>query len=52
MGYFSAVRKEKILPIGMTWMDLKGIMLSEMSDKSSQILYVLKYMWNLKKPNP
>ena len=33
MGYFSAMRKEKILPFGMTWMDLKGVMLSEMSDK-------------------
>ena len=33
MGYFSAMRKEKILPFGMTWMDLKGVMLSDMSDK-------------------
>ena len=31
MGYFSAVRKEKILLFGMTWMDLKGIMLNEIS---------------------
>ena len=29
-------------------MDLEGIMLSEMSDRVRQILYVFTYMWNLK----
>ena len=31
MEYFSAIRKNKILPFATTWMDLKGIMLSEIS---------------------
>jgi len=30
-------------------MDLEGIVLSEMSGRKKQILYVFTYMWNLKK---
>ena len=33
MEYYSAIRENKILPFAATWMDLKGIMLSEMSDR-------------------
>ena len=32
-------------------MDLEGIVLSEMSGRKKQILYVFTYMWNLKKKN-
>ena len=39
MEYYSAVRKNEILPFAATWMDLEGIMLSEMSDRKRQILY-------------
>ena len=31
MEYYSAIKNE-ILPFATTWMDLEGIMLSEMSD--------------------
>ena len=31
MEYHSAIKKNKILPFAVTWMDLKGIMLSEIS---------------------
>ena len=30
------------------WMDLEGIMLSEMSERERQILYDITYTWNLK----
>ena len=30
-GYYSAMRKKGILPFMTTWMDLEGIMLSEIS---------------------
>ena len=39
-------KKNEILPFAATWMDLEGIMLSEISQ--SQILYDITYMWNLK----
>ena len=31
MEYYSAVKKNEILPFATTWMDLEGIMLSEIS---------------------
>ena len=41
-------KKEQILPFAETWMDLEGIMLSEISHRERQILYVITYMWDLK----
>ena len=29
MDYYAAIKKNKILPFAATWMDLEGIMLSE-----------------------
>ena len=31
IGYYSAVKRMKILPFATTWMDLEGVMLSEVS---------------------
>ena len=31
MEYYSAIIKNEILPFAVTWMDLEGIMLSEIS---------------------
>ena len=31
MEYYSAIKKNEILPFAMTWMELEGIMLSEIS---------------------
>ena len=41
--------KNEILPIATTWMDLEGIMLSEIRER--QIPYDITYTWNLKKKN-
>ena len=42
--YYSAVKKKKILPFATVWMDLKNIMLSEISqsekDKNHVILLI------------
>ena len=43
------MKKKEILPTVTLWMDLEGIMLSELSDRERQILYDLTRMWNLKK---
>ena len=31
MEYYAAIKKNEILPFAMTWMELEGIMLSEIS---------------------
>ena len=40
MEYYSAVKEKAILPFA-TWVELKGIMLSEMSDRERQTLHSL-----------
>ena len=40
---YSATKKNEILPFAATWMDLEGIMLSEMSVRERQILY--DHLW-------
>ena len=41
-------KKNEILPFAAKWMDLEGIMPSEISQKERQILYYITYMWHLK----
>ena len=49
MEYYSAIKKNEILPFATTWMDLEGIMLSEVkSNTERQILHDIIYMWDLK----
>ena len=41
--------KNEILSLVKTWMDLEGIVLSEISQtREKQTLYAFAYMWNLK----
>ena len=49
MKYCSSIKKNEILPCLTTWVDLKGIMLSKISQTERQISHELIYMWNLKK---
>ena len=35
MEYYSAIKKNEILPFVKTWMNLEGIMLSEMSQRKT-----------------
>ena len=36
--YYSAIKKNEILPFATTWMELEGIMLSEISQRMTKIL--------------
>ena len=48
--YYSAIKKNEIMPFAATWMELEIIMLSKVkSDRERQISYDITYMWNLKK---
>ena len=35
MEYYSAIKKNEIMPFAATWMDLEGIMLSEISPRKT-----------------
>ena len=49
MEYYSAVKKNEIVPFAATWMDLEIIILSEVKqDRERQILHDITYRWNLK----
>ena len=41
-------RKNEILQFKTTWMDLEGVILSEISQRETHALYDFTYMWNLK----
>ena len=41
MEYYSAAKKNEMLPSAATWMDLEGIMLTEMSDKDKYCMLSL-----------
>ena len=45
MEYYSAIKKNEILPLAVMWMDLRNIMFSEISqtekDKLSFIMYII-----------
>ena len=47
-GEYSAIKKNEILPSAITWMNLEGAVLNEMSHRERQILYAIAYMWNIK----
>ena len=47
MEFYSATKKNEIMPIATTWMDQQIIILGEISQK--QISYDITYMWNVKK---
>ena len=48
--YYSAIKKNEIMPFAATWMDLEIVTTEwSKSDRDRQIPYDITYMWNLKK---
>ena len=41
MKYYSAIKKNEILPFAATYIDLEGVMLSESSEKDEYCIYHL-----------
>jgi len=48
MEYYSTIVKNEVMPFAATWMDLKIIILSKVSQTKTNS-YVIAYMQNLKK---
>ena len=44
MEYYTAIKKNDILPFAATWMDLEGIMLSEMSQRKTNTVWSHLYV--------
>ena len=51
MEYYSAIKKNEIIPFAATWMDLESGMLNEVSQREKDISYDISYTWNLKRDN-
>ena len=47
MEYYSAIKKNEIMPIAATWMELDTLILSEVSQKERQIPYDITHIWYL-----
>ena len=48
MEYHSAMKKNEIMPLAAMWMEMKILILSEIS-REGQTSYDFTYRWNLKK---
>ena len=46
--YYSAIRKNEVMPFAATWMDLEIIILSKVSQTEKDKYHII-YMWNVKK---
>ena len=47
MEYYSAIKKNKIMPFAATWMELETLILSEVSQKEKDKCHDILYIWNL-----
>ena len=48
MEYYSAIRKNEMLTFAITWMDLRNIMLSEISQTEKVKDHMVSLMWDIK----
>ena len=46
MEYYSAIRSKQILPFATTWMELEGVMLSEISQEDDEY-QIISLMWGV-----
>ena len=49
MEYYSAIKRNELVPFAATWMALEIIILSEVSQTEKDKYRMISYMWNLKK---
>ena len=49
MEYYSAIKKNAVMPLAATWMNLEIIILSDKPDREKQISYIIFYVESKKK---
>ena len=47
MEYYSAIKKDDIIPFAATCMELENLILSEMSQKDKDKYHMISHNWNL-----
>ena len=47
MEYYSAIRNDKYPQFALTWMELEGIMLSEVSQSEKDKHYMVSFIWGI-----
>ena len=47
MEYYSAVRNDEYPLFALTWMELEGIMLSEISQSEKDKHYMVSFIWGI-----
>ena len=45
--YFSAIKKNQIMPFAVTWMELETLILSEVNQKEEGKYHTISHIWNL-----
>ena len=48
MEYNSAIRRKQILPFATTWMELEGLMFSEISEVEKGVPNDFTHLWSIK----
>ena len=48
MEYYLAMKKNDVMPFAATWIQQEIIILSEVSQKLTNTIYYITYMWDLK----
>ena len=49
MEYYSAIKKNEIMPFAATWIDQEIIILNEVSQTEKDKYHMISHTWNLKK---
>ena len=47
MEYYSAIRNDKYPPFASMWMELEGVMLSEISQSEKDKHYMVSFIWGI-----